>query len=205
MISVCVATYGDPEWMNLAIGRALSSTDAAGADDADVISVHLLNGTVSSSRNACAERATGDWLLFLDADDQLAPGFIGAMGRALEQEGTGGGPVLLTPAVQQIRRGPASTPFFYKECSLETGNWLVIGTLIQRNFFWEIGGFEEHPHGLEDWQLWAKAVKAGARIVKVPDAVYIAHMNRTSKHHLLQRDRTAYKEAYERARASVWG
>ncbi len=205
-ISVCIASYGDPEWRLLGWARAVPSAFNDGNENTEIIPLHQPDGTVSSSRNAAASEATEDWLLFLDADDELAPGFIGAMERAVEREGTDGNRrLLLTPAVQQIRQGPPGAPFFYKECSLTTGNWLVIGTLIQREFFWEIGGFEEHPHGLEDWQLWAKAVKAGAAIVKVPDAVYVAHMNRFSKHHQLSRDRKAYRAAYEKARLSVWG
>ena len=170
----------------------------------EFVTVHQESGTVASSRNAAAEQATGDWLLFLDADDELAPGFINAMkkeisGHAVLKK------TLFTPAVQQQRKGRPRPPFFFPECSLTTGNWLIIGTLVSKSLFDEVGGFDDHPHGLEDWQLWAKCVKAGASIVKVPKAVYIAHYNQKSKHHMLARDRKAYMVAYEKARSSVWG
>ena len=201
MISILIATYGDPEWKETAERAYLS---CLGQDVSDIVLHHDDDGTVATSRNAIAARAVGDWLCFLDADDQLAPGYVGAMERALEQQ-PHGGRLLLTPAVQQIRLGRPGAPFFYKECDLRTGNWLVIGTLIQKDFFFELGGFHEHPHGLEDWNLWARAVRAGAEIVRVKDAVYIAHMNRQSKHHRLARDRRAYAEAYAHAQEDAWG
>jgi GT2 family glycosyltransferase len=158
--------------------------------------------TIAESRNGAAGSAQCDWLCFLDADDELAPGFLGAMQRALEQNPSDG-KVLLTPAVQQIRKGRPGKPFFFPECTFDTGNWLVIGTLISRDLFHQIGGFREHPHGLEDWNLWARAVRAGARVVKVPDAVYRAHINPKSKHHMLSRRRDEYMIAYHAAQADV--
>lgn len=162
---------------------------------------HDPDGTIAGVRNALAAEAEGDWLCFLDADDELAPGFLVAM----EQAGDGSGPPrLLTPAVQQIKNRRETKPFFFPECSFETGNWLIVGTLLERSLFMDIGGFEEFPHGLEDWQMWAKCVKAGAQVVKVPDAIYRAYFNKSSKHHLLMRNRRVYMREYERARSSVW-
>jgi len=202
-ISVIVATYGEEEWKTLAYERAVPSVIGQNTGVDEIIPEHLYNGTRATSLNHGAAMSAGDWLLFLDADDELAPGYIGAMRRAVEQNL--GGRVLLTPAVQQIRKGRPRAPFFFPECDFRTGNWLVIGTLIQRALFMEIGGFREHPHGLEDWNLWARAVRAGATVVKVPDAVYRAHMNPRSKHHVLSRNRSAYMVAYETARKDAWG
>jgi Glycosyl transferase family 2 len=197
-ISVIIATYGGQEWADLAGTRAMRSVR-----DYDELRIHHdPGGTRASSLNHTAAQSGADWLCFLDADDELAPGYLGAMRRALEHATP---LALLTPAVQQIRKGRPRPPFFYPECSFETGNWLVIGTLISRSLFTQIGGFHEHPHGLEDWNLWARAVRAGATITKVPDAVYVAHWNHQSKHHKLFRDRRVFRAAYEAARLDAWG
>jgi GT2 family glycosyltransferase len=37
------------------------------------------------ARNAGARVASGDWLVFVDADDEVAPGYLAAMARALEE------------------------------------------------------------------------------------------------------------------------
>jgi glycosyltransferase involved in cell wall biosynthesis len=198
-LSILVSTYGSDEWRDLALERAVPSAEDQGAHE--VIVVHQPNGTVASARNEAARRATGTWLATLDADDQLGGGYFAAMER-VHQEGDPR--VLYTPAVSWTRNGHRRPPRIQREMNLEHANWLVIGTLISRELFWEVGGFEDYPHGLEDWNLWAKAWKAGCRVVKVPRAVYIAHYNPESKHHELQRDRAEYHYQYQRAAHSVF-
>lgn len=201
-ISVIVATYGEQHWEQLARDRALPSVGDTRIFK-NIICWHEPDGTRATSLNNGAKYSTGDWLIFLDADDELAPGYVGAMRRALEQNPDGR--VLFTPAVQQVRKGNPSAPFFFPECDLTTGNWLVIGTMINREFFLSLGGFRDHPHGLEDFNLWARAVRAGATIVKVPDAIYRAHYNPRSKHHVLARNRREYMKAYHAAVKDAWG
>lgn len=198
-ISVLVATFGEYEWARLADKRAIPSVQEA----YELMVQHEPNGTVCTSRNAAASAATGDWLCFLDADDELAPGFIGAMEREVEREGTNGNRrLLLTPALN--RPGRTRKPFFMPEKPLSDNNWLPIGTLIQRDFFWQIGGFDEQdPHGLEDWSLWTRAAAAGAVVVRVPDAVYVAHTRRLSSHALYARN-PEYGVEYQRIRRNAW-
>lgn len=199
-----IATYGSDDWWDLANGRADASVPYPQEGLDRVLKYHQPFGTRASSLNQGAAQVEGDWLIFLDADDELAPGYIGAMRRALEQH-PDGDQTLFTPAVQQIRKGRPGAPFFFAESDLTETNWLVIGTMISKRLFNEIGGFHEHPHGLEDWNLFARAVRAGATIVKVPDAVYVAHVNNQSKHNELRRNRREYMAAYETARLDAWG
>lgn len=199
-ISVIVATYGDTQWAELATERAFPS--ALGQVAHEVIFHHEEDGTVATSRNAAAEQASGEHLIYVDADDELAPGYVGAMKRALEQNP--GGRVLLTPAVSTVRQGgAASTPSFFREVPLRQANWLVIGTLIHRDLFREVGGFPEYPHGFEDWALWSKAVRVGATIVKVPDAVYRYWANPNSAHRVGWRDRKTQVATHQRVAAEL--
>lgn len=88
---------------------------------------------------------------------------------------------LLTPAVEYVaRRGQRKRPMIWPEMDLRLGNWLVIGTLVQRQVFVEVGGFREWPL-YEDWCLWQRCWKAGAEPVKVPDAVYVARVRGASR------------------------
>jgi glycosyltransferase involved in cell wall biosynthesis len=200
-ISVIVATYGDPKWTELAEERAVPST--WGQNPYEIIIHHDDEGTVASSRNAAAAAALGTHLLVLDADDELAPGYVGAMERALEQAGANGKRSLFTPAVSVVRRGRAAPPTFFRECDLRQANWLVVGTLVHRDMFWEVGGFPEAEHGLEDFALWSKCVRAGAEIVKVPDAVYRYWANPNSMHRQLWRDKTKQRAAHNRVIAEL--
>ncbi|MET9874589.1 CDP-glycerol glycerophosphotransferase family protein [Actinacidiphila glaucinigra] len=66
-------------------GRIL---DEYAARDSRVIALHHEeNRGVGRARNTGAERATGDYLLFLDGDDTLAPGSLEAVAERLKQDG----------------------------------------------------------------------------------------------------------------------
>lgn len=192
-ISICIATYGESSWEHMAQTRALPSVFE---QDCEIVIVHDASGTVSSSRNTVAKEASGDWLCFLDADDELDSGFCEAMRKVIdERQLAGWGPgflidtglSILTPSVSYANGRRRTPPKFWPDCSLDQGNPCAIGTLIERVFFHEIGGFIDYgdPPGsnaYEDWSLWARAHIAGATVVKVPDAVYIAHHEKTSRH-----------------------
>lgn len=162
-------------------------------------------GTVASLRNELAGMASAEWLCFLDADDELEPGFIAAMTRAASRL-PDDGRFLLTPAVSYTAGDGRSTrPRVWLRRNLRDGNYLVIGTLIQRDFFLEVGGFREWPM-YEDWCLWQRCHRAGARVVEVRDAVYLAHASVNSRnrapsqearleaHHMIRR--ANYPELY---------
>lgn len=205
-VSVLIATYGGNEWAEMAQTRAYPS--AKGQGELEVLLFHDPEGTIASVRNEVGNTARGEWLCFLDADDELAPDYIGAMQRAFERERLNGGPLLLTPAVQTLRRNGSSRgkpTFFDRGISLRDDNWLVVGTLIQRELFMQVGGFSDYPHGFEDWSLWAKAWKAGARIVKVQDAVYRYWVNPRSKHKVGWKDHRWQVETHNRIRAELFG
>jgi glycosyltransferase involved in cell wall biosynthesis len=203
-VSVLIATYGTEEWKDLAWSRAYPS---AIEQTEDVASFHDPDGTIASVRNEMARTASGEWLLFLDADDELAPGYLDAMRASYEQEGTDGVPLLLTPAVSYIRKQKPERPKFWPGNleTFRTGNWLVIGTLVRRDFFWEVGGFKDFAHGLEDWNFWARCIRAGARVRKVPGAIYLAHWNDDSKHMKLAQNRPNYAREYDAALKDAWG
>jgi glycosyltransferase involved in cell wall biosynthesis len=201
--SICIATYGDDAWEKLALERAAPSTNDQGAHE--VLIGHEPNGTIASARNNLAARATGDWLLFLDADDQIAPGFLAAMKRALRQERrTRDVPLLLTPAVSYIRNGKRAASMFHPIGDLRNDNFLVVGTLVEKDLFQKVGGFSDYPHGFEDWSLWAKCWKEGAEVVQVQRAVYIAYWNPNSKHKRGWRDRKWQVSMHEKIRAELF-
>jgi GT2 family glycosyltransferase len=203
-VSIIIATYGDEAWGHLALTRAHPS--AVTQDAHEIIFRHKEHATIAEIRNELAQEATGEWLCFLDADDELGPGYIEAMRRALEQErGTeGSDPLLLTPAVSYVHKGRPRPPKFHPEGDFRDDNFIVVGTLVERELFHKVEGFGDYPHGFEDWSLWAKCWKAGARVVRVKRAVYYAHVDRNSKHRTAWRDREWQVEMHYKVRRELF-
>lgn len=172
MISVCIATYGDNVWAELAERRALPS---AIKQDCEVILEHQPDGTLASTRNAAAKRATQGCIVFCDGDDELDDGYIEAMKPRLVAAG------MYLPRTSFAKNGTRRAAHFFPWCDLRDGNPMVIGTLVDRDFFLEVGGFTEGVDLFEDWMLFAQLWKIGLRVTQVPDAIYVAHVVRKSR------------------------
>jgi glycosyltransferase involved in cell wall biosynthesis len=196
-ISCIVATYGRQIWPNMAAERAIPST--LGQGFLEVIDSHQPDGTLAQARNMGASMATGEWLLFLDADDELAQGFGEEM--ILATTHTKPRPALFTPAVQYVRGKQRPKPTIWPRMDFKVGNWCVIGTLIERKLFHELGGFREY--GLyEDYALWAMASVAGAEVFEVPEAIYIAHFQTRSRNRAPDKNEKLYW--HQRIGRDVW-
>lgn len=194
-IAICISSYGDDKWARMAHERAFPS--ALGQEADSVIIEHQPGGNIATCRNDAAKRAIADYIVFLDADDELKPGYIKYMRRAIEKSEV---PQMYAPRVVYVNKGRHSRPKFWPECDLAHGNWLVIGTAVPKEQFMEVGGFEAWPHAYEDWQLFAKLWKGGMKVEKVPGAVYIAHVmphsrNKDMDHN--KRVRTHYGIGYK--------
>jgi len=203
-VSIIVATYGSEEWRIMGDGTAEHAQR-----EAKVERVHLSDGTLAEARNLGAHEVKSDWLVFLDADDRLEEGYIWAMHDALEEAvnitetPAITAPILLVPKVQYVRGSRRDVARFPKppEGGIKNGNWMVIGTAIQRELFWQVGGFEEWPM-YEDWALFARAMKAGAVEVQVPNATYLAYRRSRSRNH--EGGRNAKVAAHDAIRRAVF-
>lgn len=135
----------------------------------EAIRVHA--GTLHEARNAAAEMAAGEWLVFVDADDELDRRYVFAMARAA----VGCDPMrtIFQPATQGVYEDGTEEPpnVIPAARTLYERNHLVIGTMVSKRLFLEAGGFWEEPAG-EDWSLWLRCYALGATSVPVPEAIY---------------------------------
>lgn len=166
-VSIIVATFGDPSWRCVA-ERAIASAEKL--NPREVIPVH--GHSLHEARNEGADLASGEHLIFLDADDELHYRYLIGMERSAAD--------LRAPAVQYVKAGGPGTPKIPRQVDLADGNWLVIGTLVRREMFHAVGGFKDWPM-YEDWDLWQRCWLAGASIEAVPKSIYIAHVRNDSR------------------------
>lgn len=164
MISVIVATYGDYDLWNPLAERALRSVDP---EAMETIRVH--GDDLASARNAGARAASGDRLVFLDADDELYPGFSDLV---VESED------VLQPMT--MFREPAtgainSYGWIEPAEDLLIRNHIIVGAPVNRELFLESGGFEDYSIA-EDWALWLKLRSMGATFGRT-SATYVINFN----------------------------
>lgn len=198
-VSVLICTYGDQAWADLARTRALPSTNGQGADE--VIVFHDDEMFLDEARNTAAAAASGEWLCFLDADDQLAPGYIDAMASTEHSQ-----QALMIPRVQYVDgQGGEELPCFPNRRQPFTRmNHAVIGTLVPTTVFREVGGFGKEPI-YEDWALWLRCVKAGCLLVYTVDAVYRAYRRDASRNTSLgDRERRDVYDQIRREHQASW-
>lgn len=187
-ISVILGTFGDDSWQRLA-DTAAASVHVQSTPPLELIRHH--GTTLATARNGGAAKAAGDWLCFLDADDTLAPEYIAAM---LAATANSTPQTLFQPAVQYVYADkPVEPPQVLPATSLYDLNYLIIGTLISRQFFTQVGGFGEWAYA-EDWELWLRCHLRGATVCAVPGATYVANVNPAGRNNQNPQATLAYQQ-----------
>lgn len=175
-VTIAVATFGTPDWVQMAHQRALPSAEAQGVEV-----IHRHGRTLANARNEALALVQTSNVVFLDADDELEPGYIETL--------AAGAAHLRVPAVRYVRGAMERAPYIPRvpghehDCSgecLPDGNFMVVGTWAPTELLERVGGFEEWAV-YEDWALWLRCWRAGATIERMPDAIYRAHVNLQSR------------------------
>lgn len=137
----------------------------------DVIAVRQENRGVSAARNAGMARASGDYLVFVDADDTVFPGALERLFAALD----GQDPDIVVMRSLcgreeryswqgRFREGEYLTKKEIGEVGYVRGS--VCGCCFKRSYLTENGLlFDERLTNAEDTVFFAKALSAGGRVV----------------------------------------
>lgn len=143
------------------------------ARDPRIVVLVQANGGASAARNAGLAAARGEWVLFLDADDTIAPDHLVRMLAHLE----GGehadvvccGYVRCDQTGRETERYPAprlgTQPF---RSIVSAPPTVIHGVLARRSILQAVGGFDPELRTNEDWDLWLRLARSGARFAREP-------------------------------------
>ncbi len=181
-ISVIIPAFNAARWLSAAVASVRAqtrppaeivivddgSTDGTGelgrSFGGEVRCVSRTNGGLAAARNTGAAATSGEWLLFLDADDVLTPDALASLARTAESSHAG---VVYGFVLQ--RRGEATETRLHG-LPYAVGSppapakahfwWTPIPTagaaLIRRRLNEQVGGFDENFRQVEDAEYWLR-------------------------------------------------
>jgi glycosyltransferase involved in cell wall biosynthesis len=181
--ALCAQTYRG-EWEVLVADNGSSDDTAAVArrwaerlPALRVVPAYEARGP-GAARNTGARSASSDLLAFCDADDRVAPGWLAAFVRALEDADVVAGATdissLAYPPEGEIRYFHAGLFGF-----LPAG--LGANLAVRRSAFLDLGGFDEQMRVGEDIDFCWRSQLAGLRYAEAPDALVIKRVPITTR------------------------
>jgi glycosyltransferase involved in cell wall biosynthesis len=206
LFSVIVPTYGDGDRLRRSVGSVLDQTfqdfellvvDDAGDPpatlDLDDPRIRLIrrpmNGGAGAARNTGLRAATGEWAVFLDADDEFLPKRLEVLAEALEQGKVGPADAITTD--MEVYDADGSISLYSEERPFaETDQvyhqirhpFLTALFAARREHLLGLGGFDEDLTNGEDSDLLLRLIFDGGTIhyVDQPLARYYRGIGKSS-------------------------
>jgi glycosyltransferase involved in cell wall biosynthesis len=202
LISVIIPAYNRAD----CLGRALESVKAQGIADLEVIlgddastdstvelASTLLPGLIvarlstnrgaSAARNAALKLAKGDYIAFLDSDDEWVPGKLVSQIRFLEEHPyvglCGSGHLLVSRDGERIPYPGKNPADWRKELHIAESFHGASTSVVRREVLESVGFFDENLRVLEDWD-WLLRISQKYPIHVLPEQLAIIHENNPS-------------------------
>lgn len=131
------------------------------------------NGGIVKATNAALAMAKGEFVAFLDHDDELAPHALAENARRLNEEPTLD--VLYSDEDKLDDAGRRAFPFFKPDWSpdlLRSGNYLSHLLVARRSLVEQVGGAREGMDFVQDYDLMFRLIERTDRIGHIPRVLY---------------------------------
>lgn len=149
----------------------------------------------SAARNTAISRATGKYILPLDADDCIGPDYIGKAVQVLEKQAEVG-IVYCHAELFGMQQGPWQLPDFAMEHFL-VDNCIFITALFRKSDWEKVGGFcTQFRYGLEDYDFWLSLIQLGRQVVQLPETMFYYRIKPVSRSVSLNQSISNANETY---------
>lgn len=197
-VTVCVPTIpARRDRLERALRSVGQQTRTPGVSVATSVALDDDGDGAAITRNRAWRDATGDWVAFLDDDDELRPNHIELCLRLALDTGadlvypwfnihnTVGADITAQDPLRAPVDGHYVTPYgapFTDELRTELmtrNNFIPVTVLVRRELLGDVGGFpvpgtaEWGESCCEDWGLWRRLLDAGARFEHLPRRTWI--------------------------------
>ncbi len=186
--SVFTQTLAAAEVIVVDDGSTDNTGDVIAARRTETIYLHQPRSGVSGARNVGLRRARGDWIAFLDSDDEWLPRKLEHQAAALQQHEDYR--ICHTNEIW-IRNGRRVNPMKKHQ---KSGGWILqrcfprcvispSSVLIHRSVFDDVGFFDEELPACEDYDLWLR-ICARYPVLYLPHAMikkYGGHADQLSR------------------------
>ena len=134
-----------------------------------LVAVDIARAGSSAMRNRLLAAVDTDWTAILDDDDVLLPHHLGVLRVAADEADI----AYSLPAIEGRNGWQPVGPF--DPDRLRRESYIPATALVRTSLLRELGGWRAvsvAPNGWEDWDLWLRALDAGARFTFVPDVTW---------------------------------
>ena len=172
----------------------------------------------AAARNRALREASGELVVFLDADDLLAPEYLASQIACLERARAEGRRVGIVTCDARILDEGGYAPHTYRDMLSHRDEPLTLDRVLERNSIYisslvpaevgtSVGWFDEELFGTEDFGLWLKILELGYEAIlnSEPLAIYRRGSGSVSANITRQgiNNRRAYALALARGRLSA--
>jgi glycosyltransferase involved in cell wall biosynthesis len=196
--SVLAQTFSDFELIIVDDGSTDETNEAVEEfDDPRIRFIRQpVRGGANRARNRGIEASRGEWVAFLDSDDEWLPRRLEAQVKRLQQDDPMGATVGyclivkhndLTQETRPSRKSVHEGDVF-DDLLLDRMPKATSAYMVKRSALLEVDGFDETMPSRQDIDLWLRLAQAGNRFAAVSERLVVIHSNHGPR---ISRDSTA--------------